>query len=401
MNYMFSYKLKLEANLKISLLKKHYKTYRVLIHCKNLQELIEKKILALGCSIIHSIPSVCCICADLNSRAIERLLEFPDVTYITFDSYALLCGCSVSTANSVSLQSKSGLTGKGVGIGIIDSGVFPHPDLTNPENKINKFIDYVNNLKYPYDDSGHGTFISGILCGSGISSKGMYKGISELSHLYVAKAFNSVGKGFVSSILKALETMISDSFEYNLKVICLPFELISNDYFILSLFDKLFLKAVEKGIAIVIPIGHNGSKDCSIRGIATLGNCITVGGLDTSLSEIKPYAEASSGPFGKLEKPDFAAAAVDLFSLNSDTNYISERNGKKIYPPHISKIYTTYTGTSCAAAYVSGLCALLFEKNPQLTYKDLIALLKVSSKFLNINKCHQGAGVIDPEKLLP
>jgi serine protease AprX len=83
------------------------------------------------------------------------------------------------------------------------------------------------------------------------------------------------------------------------------------------------------------------------------------------------------------------------------TGYISERNEKKIYPPHISKLYTTYTGTSCAAAYIAGVCALLFENNTQLKYKDLVSLLKVSSRLLNMNKCHQGSGVIDLEKLLP
>jgi serine protease AprX len=323
------------------------------------------------------------------------------VAYITFDTYALLCGSSVGAANSASFQGRYKLTGKGVGIGIIDSGVFPHPDLLNPQNKIIRFTDYVNNLKYPYDDNGHGTFISGLLCGSGVSSKGMYRGIAESGHIYASKAFNSLGKGAVSSILKALEEMIQNSSEYNLKVICLPFEIIDNDYFILSLFEKLFLKAVEKDIVIVIPAGHNGSKEGSIRGIATLNNCLTVGGLDTNPTTAVPYNEASSGPFGKFEKPDLAAAAVDLCSLNSDTGYISERNGKKIYPPHISKLYTSYTGTSCAAGYIAGVCALLFENNAQLKYKDLVSLLKVSSRLLNMNKWHQGSGVIDLERLLP
>ena len=73
------------------------------------------------------------------------------------------------------------MTGKGIGIGIIDSGVYPHCDLLNPSNRIKKFVDIVNNLNYPYDDNGHGTFMSGLICGSGYGSKGMYKGVAKIA----------------------------------------------------------------------------------------------------------------------------------------------------------------------------------------------------------------------------
>ena len=102
---------------------------------------------------------------------------------------------SISTANGGRISEKHKLSGRGVSIGLIDSGVFPHVDLLSPSNKITKFVDLINYLDYPYDDNGHGTFIAGILCGSGHASKHLYRGIAEKSDLICYKAFNSTGKG--------------------------------------------------------------------------------------------------------------------------------------------------------------------------------------------------------------
>lgn len=396
---MFSLKNKLDINLKDALENKLYKNYRVLIYCKSLQDKIEKKLKIYRCDVIRSIPSVGCICANVSPNVIERLIEYPEIKYICFDNYALLCGSSVLSANGVKFENKSKLTGKDVCIGIVDSGVYPHPDLKSPSNKILNFLDLINNLKYPYDDNGHGTFISGIIASSGYSSNGMYKGIAEGSKIYMIKAFNSAGRGFISDILFAIDTLIEESNTYNIKIICLPFELLDYNKFYLSLFSKLFEKAVENNLVIVVPSGHNTNTENSMRGIALLKNCITVAGIDTSGVK-KPYLNSSAGSGSKLEKPDLSAACVNICSLNSDTSYISERDGQKLYPRVMDNPYTTYTGTSCAAAYISGVCALLYEKNPNLTYKDVVSLLKVSSTFLNIPKSIQGSGIINIKKLL-
>jgi len=397
---MFSLKNKLDYNLKAAIANNSYKHYRVIIQCKNLRESIENKIKSYKAELIRSIPSIDCISASLSASAIERLLENPAIAYISVDSTAFLCGSSILSSNGITFQERYKLTGKGIGVGIVDSGTYPHTDLLSPSSKIKNFTDILNGLRYPYDDNGHGTFMSGIICGSGLSSKGMYRGIAENSHLYSVKAFNSIGRGFISDILYAIELIINDSSEYNIKVICLPFEVVDNDPFIISLFSKLFELCVKKGITVVVPSGNSGCKESSIKGIATLPNCITAAGLDTRVS-IKPYIYSSAGPYGKLEKPDLAAACVDICSINANKDYISERNGSRVYAYPLDNPYTNYTGTSCAAAFVSGVCALLYENNPELSFKDILSLLKVSCNLLDIFKWSQGAGMIDMHKLLP
>lgn len=326
----------------------------------------------------------------------------PQVIHIGADCFALLCANkSIFTSNSIAPGGKYRLTGKGICIGVVDSGVYPHPDLLNPKNKIRKFTDLIKKYKYPYDDNGHGTFISGIICGSGNESNGIYKGIAENSSIYSIKAFNSLGRGLASDILFAIQILLDESKDKNIKIICLPFELCENNYFILSLFEKFFQIAAEMNIAIVVPSGNCGNFQGSMRGIAILNNCITVSGIDTSSRIVKPYIYSSCGPVSKIEKPDLAAACVNICSINSNMEYISERDGMKIYPKPLEDPYTNYTGTSCAAAYISGICALLYENNPELTFNDLISLLKISCELLNIPKRCQGAGIINIDKLLP
>lgn len=397
---MFSFKNKLDPTLRHALLSKLYENYRVIIYCKSLEIKTLNKIKSLKCDILRHIPSVNCICAILTPSAIDRLLEYPQVTYIIFDSYAHLCGNSILSSNGVSFQSNYELTGKGIGVGIIDSGVYPHCDLLNPSNRIKKFVDLVNNLNYPYDDNGHGTFISGLICGSGYGSKGMYKGVAKESHLYMIKAFNKLGKGFISDILFSLETLINESSDFNVKILCLPFETLETNEFVLSLFSTLFDLAVSKNLVVIVPSGSSNNIKSSIRGISTLGNCITVGGYDSTKAP-KIYEYSSCGPYQKLDKPNLIAACVDICSLTSDTKFISEKNGVKLYPPHITNLYTSYTGTSCSTAFISGICALLYENNKNLCFKDTLALLKLSCSLINSPKYMQGSGIINLEKLLP
>lgn len=389
---------KLSPDLKQAINKKLLKNYRVIIHCKNLIDFIEKKIKTYKGNIIRIIPSVNCISADLSPTIIERLTEQPSVDYITFDESILLCGTSVLASNNVVLNDQPLYTGKNIVIGIIDSGVYPHSDLLKPSNKLKGFIDILNNIKYPYDDHGHGTVMSGIICGSGYSSKGLYKGAAKDSQIFMIKAFNSGGRSHSSDLLYSIELLMNLQEENKIKIILIPCELLSQNIFVINLFDKIFTKCRNSGILIIVPSGNNGNNPGSMTGFAALNSCITVGGIDTK-HHIKPYVNSSGGFSGKFNKPDFAAAAVDICSLNCDISYISQKDDIKLYPKKLDKPYTYFHGTSCSSAFVAGLAALLYEKNPDYTIDDVISKLKLSTTPTELPKHLVGFGVIDFKKL--
>ncbi|MCD2502742.1 S8 family serine peptidase [Clostridium sp. NSJ-145] len=394
---MFSLNKKLDSNLKNYMEFNTSRSYRVLIKCRNFQDSIEKRILSYKGTILRNINIDNIICAILNSQSINRLLEYPEVEYICLDQFFNLCGISVQTANRVRLSNSINASGRGVGIGVIDSGVYPHRDLTTPFNRIATFTDLINGLSFPYDDNGHGTCTCGVIAGNGESSNGIYKGIAPNSELHVIKAFNRLGKGYVSDVLYAINELISISPKYNIKILCLPFESLNHDKFIFSLFDKILKKAVDLGITPILPSGSN-SIEGSIMGIALSKNAITVSGLDTT-SKTTPYEYSSTGAPKKDFKPNFCAACVDIVSLNCNTSYISEKNNTKIYAPKLSSSYKSFSGTSISAAYISGICALLYELTPTLSFDDIVSMLTASSTNLDLPLNTQGEGCINLNKL--
>ena len=54
------------------------------------------------------------------------------------------------------------LTGEGVTLCVMDTGINPHCDLSVPKNRIVHFEDMVGGEDMPYDDNGHGTFVAGV-----------------------------------------------------------------------------------------------------------------------------------------------------------------------------------------------------------------------------------------------
>lgn len=390
-------KNKLDKNLEYFLKNNCYKKYRVLIKYEHTSSSIIKKISYAGSLIYHLVYSKI-ICANLTSKLMLRLLEYPEVKFITFDEYLFLCGMSVNTANNTSFKNDFSLSGNNIGIGIIDSGVFPHPDLTSPSNRIYSFTDLINNLSYPYDDNGHGTCIAGIISGNGQCSNSLYKGIAPHSKLYCYKAFDSHGKGFASDILFALENLISNHEELNLKILCLPFELLTPNIFITEAFDVTFLEAIKNNIIPITASGSISNSSRFINGISTLSSCITVGGIN-SLKTFEPYEYSSCGYYKKTLKPDLCAASNNITSLNTDTKYISEKDGLKMYPNKLDASYKTFSGTSLAAAFISGICALLFENNNDLTFKDVQSLLKLASNPHELSKENIGEGILDLSNL--
>ena len=82
--------------------------------------------------------------------------------------------------------------GQGVCVALLDTGIARHPDL---KGSVVKFCDFTKEGSLPgekcYDDSGHGTHVAGILCGSGKVSAGAYaawrRKQSLLSEKYLIK----------------------------------------------------------------------------------------------------------------------------------------------------------------------------------------------------------------------
>ena len=118
------------------------------------------------------------------------------------------------------VQDCLGYTGAGIGIAVIDSGITTwHDDLTNKTStlfpygnqRVTKFVDFVNGRSLPYDDNGHGTHVAGIIAGNGYDSNGEKRGIAPDANIVSLKVLDHNGKGTISNIIAALDWVAANA----------------------------------------------------------------------------------------------------------------------------------------------------------------------------------------------
>ena len=110
--------------------------------------------------------------------------------------------------------------GQGVCVALLDTGIARHPDL---KGSVVKFCDFTKEGSLPgekcYDDSGHGTHVAGILCGSGKVSAGAYAGMAPKAKLVVGKVLDKDGNGDVSHVMKGIEWILKERKKYGIRIV--------------------------------------------------------------------------------------------------------------------------------------------------------------------------------------
>ena len=100
------------------------------------------------------------------------------------------------------MKNRYGLTGKGVGIAFLDTGIFPHIDF---DTRIVCFRDFLSGSRKPFDDNGHGTHTAGIAAGSGKGNGGLCGGIAPASWIIALKVLDRRGNGQKRDVLRAMD----------------------------------------------------------------------------------------------------------------------------------------------------------------------------------------------------
>ncbi|MBM7577846.1 S8 family serine peptidase [Jeotgalibacillus terrae] len=219
---------------------------------------------------------------------------------------------------------ESDLTGRGVKIGIIDSGIAAHNDLRIAGGA--SFVNYTSSYR---DDNGHGTHVAGIA--SALDNQIGIKGIASGADVYALKAFDHTGTGTLSSMIAALDWAVKN--EIDIVNMSLGSEYDS------SAARRAIQQAEAEGVLMIASSGNNGQKSGhEVSYPAAYPETIAVGAVDRN----RNYASFSSiGP-----AVDLAAPGTDIGST-----YLNDR-------------YVRMSGTSMAAPYVTGAAALLMERYP-------------------------------------
>ena len=352
---------------------------------------------------------------DIPDSELSNLANLPQTIHVHPD--APVHGMDFRTAvtsGSFFVNHDLGLTGAGVTVAVLDSGIAAHDDL--PGTSVAAFRDFVNGRTTRYDDYGHGTHVAGIIAGKGKDSGGQMAGTAPGAKLVVLKVLDAQGNGRVSTVIAALDWLANYGSYYGVRVVNLSFGAQPDDD---PDNDPLALAAkalVQKGIVVVAAAGNNGEfggnkvwggigSPADSPWVITVGASSSMGTLTRKDDTMAAFS--SRGPaVGSIAKPDLVASGVGIVSpisaSGSLVNTLSQLLVRPtcavglLCPSPATVPYMSLSGTSMAAPAVSGTVALMLQANPNLTPNMVKAILQYTAEFRKgYSPLEQGAGFLN------
>lgn len=386
--------------------------------------------------------AVCSRCVRLFERAKEQILR--DAAVTKDGSHVL--------SIPLRLDADERFTGRGVTIAFLDSGFYPHADLTKPVNRILAYQDMtkqgeIASLFQVDAASWHGMMTSVVAAGNGSLSNGFYRGIAPEANVVLVKLAKT-GRITESDIKLGLEWVLENHKKFKIRIVNVS---VGGDFESSYLHDPLSQtveECVRQGLVVVCAVGNSGHlPDHPVYPPASAPSCIAVGGLDdkNSINRARRGMYRSSyGPtVDGLQKPEIIAPSIWVpapILPNTPTAQQAEllekldsADDEELHeiilkhkgidpeldaaidrPAHtirqlvtlkirrenvITKNYKYVDGTSFAAPIVSSVAAQMLEANPNLTPQQVKRILILTAERLpGYEIDRQGWGVIDPRK---
>ncbi|HEV8671934.1 MAG TPA: S8 family peptidase [Candidatus Limnocylindria bacterium] len=365
----------------------------------------------------HALAIVGGVSARIKGTYILKLTRDSDVDYVVKDRRmraqfdpALDSGKAATPGilevGAPQAWSQLGLTGQGVGVAIVDSGVYPHPDLAG---RIVASIDFTSesptvSSASTGDPGGHGTHVAGLVAGDGSLSGGAFTGVAPRANIVNVRVIDATGSSNVSTILRGLQWVLANRVTYNIKVVNMSLGSTPTG----SYKSDLMATAAEvlnfAGVTVVVSAGNTGPFAGTVTAPATDPYVITVGALDdngTSLSLDDLMAAFSSRGrtlFDNLSKPDLVAPGRKMVSLRSPGSALDTlfADRQVTATGAVTADYYRLSGTSMAAPVVAGVIALMVERNPTLSPAQIKKRLKSTATALTFGTAFdRGAGLVN------
>lgn len=339
------------------------------------------------------------VATEVSIQRLATLVNDPRVARITYDRQVRAFLDSAAPAVHAPAAWESGFTGEGVTVAVVDTGLYPHPDFTQPENRIAAFHDVVGGRRAPYDDNGHGTHVAGIVAGNGLRSGGRYRGIAPGARLVGVKVLDAYGSGALSNVIRGLDWCVRHKERFNIRVVNLSLGAPAVESYKTDPLAQAVEAVWESGIVVCVAAGNDGPEPGTIATPGIHPKVITVGATDSRgeagfpRHEVAPFS--SRGPtIDQIVKPDLVAPGVAITAAAARKSVLSLQHGGKRVD------YITLSGTSMATPICSGIAALLLEKEPSLDPDTVKRRLVESARSLGLEPTIQGSGLVDAGRAL-
>jgi subtilisin family serine protease len=373
-----------------------------------------------GGRVTRSLPLIDAQVAVLPRTALAALAADPAVAWLSPDRPVTLAhtpdaGLAYGPTSLFHLADtvrakqlwEAGWSGAGVDVAVVDSGVVPVDGLTAPGKVVNgpdlSFESGQTGLRH-LDTYGHGTHIAGIIAGRDDAVPAPVRaaphdrlvGIAPDARIVNVKVADSAGATDVSQVIAAIDWVVQRgrSNGLNIRVLNLSFGTDAVQDYRLDPLAHAVEQAWRRGVVVVAAAGNDGYGDARMNNPAYDPYVIAVGGSDGrgTITRDDDVVAGWSSRGNAERRPDLVAPGQSVVSLRDpgsriDLDHPSGRVGERFFRG---------SGTSQAAAVVSGAAALLLQQRPDLSPDQVKALLRGTARPLpQADPAAQGTGLLD------
>jgi serine protease AprX len=368
-----------------------------------------------GGTVTVELPIVSGFAARVPAASLPALQALPGVRAVTPDRRVHVA--TSDTGSSTNVKSvfarevnadrlwAEGVNGTGVRVALVDTGVSRVPDLADrlvrvqdPARSDGALVDCVNfsGEEGCEDTYGHGTFVGGLIAGTGAASGGRYRGIAPGAELISLKIAGRDGASDVSKVLAAIQWVVSFGDRYGVRVLNLSLGTDSTASYRHDPLNYAVERAWRAGITVVVSASNRGPNAGTISKPGDDPFVITVGAVDDrqtpSIDDDRLPRFSGRGPTADgLSKPDLTAPGARLVSLRSPGSHI-----EAAAPGGVDDTYRRGSGTSMSAGVVSGITALVLQANREWSPDRLkFALTATARRVADDDRMAVGAGLVD------
>ncbi|PWJ53010.1 serine protease AprX [Quadrisphaera granulorum] len=322
------------------------------------------------------------------------------------------------------------ITGKGVTVAVLDSGVAQIPGLNNVVQGPDLSIEGNSPQRFSTDTFGHGTHMASIIgandptwtswTGTPQSSDGRAQlGVAPGAQLLALKLGNTDGTTDVSQVIAGIDWVVEHRRDngMNVRVINLSYGTDSTQAYQSDPLAAAIERAWQRGIVVVASAGNEGKNSGGINDPAYDPYAIAVGSTSPNNSTLtqlvntftplawKAWQQPSSSDFSSRgtwsRTVDIAAPGKSVAGLRDYNSQIDRQHPEgRVYQDATGRLFRG-SGTSQAAAVVSGAAALLLQANPNLT-PDAVkaALTSTATPVYGADQRDVGAGQVNVKSAL-
>ncbi len=373
----------------------------------------------LGGTVTAELGVINGFAVDVPTDRLPALEGHPQVAAVTPDGEITLTGWdSIADGDSISITAiadkvidadrfwNEGFTGAGVDVAIIDSGVsagFGLADTGKVVNGPDLSFESQNAALIHEDSFGHGTHLAGIIAArdpnapAKITTKetrNYYFGVAPDARIVSVKVADRNGAADVSQVIAAIDWVVQHRTDndLNIRVLNLSFGTDGTQSYVLDPLAFAVEQAWHNGIVVVVASGNDGN-NAALRNPAYDPFVIAVGAADGkgTLNTKDDRAATFSNCGTEARSVDLVAPGSSVVASLSPNSAAAANNPDAI----LDGRYITGSGTSQAAAVVSGAAALIIDQRPAITPDQVKALLASTGRSMRGSKLCQGGGVVD------